>query len=329
MKSRKIIFKSAFVIGVGLFVFLIIKVGPMNILENISKLTWKSLGILFVLRLIYWVIRTYIWRRVCQCYGDSYSFSNFFAARMAGHAVSYLTPATYIGGAAFRTMSVSSLNKTKVLASVIVEKTVEIITALLLTVIGVLMAVFRISIPEGFKYISIIGILFAVLLILFVFLKQRKGLITWFVQSLQRVRIKLSFFEEKREKIRETDDYISGFYNKNKKEFLRIFIYYLFLHIYWVFEIYLTMFFLSGEKVDFISCFLIVTLGTVVFFIPNVPASLGTYEAAYVGLFVLMGFSADLGMSVTIFRRILALFWAGFGLCVIGTRRLRQYVSHS
>lgn len=193
MKSRKIIFKSAFVIGVGLFVFLIIKVGPMNILENISKLTWKSLGILFVLRLIYWVIRTYIWRRVCQCYGDSYSFSNFFAARMAGHAVSYLTPATYIGGAAFRTMSVSSLNKTKVLASVIVEKTVEIITALLLTVIGVLMAVFRISIPEGFKYISIIGILFAVLLILFVFLKQRKGLITWFVQSLQRVRIDLIY----------------------------------------------------------------------------------------------------------------------------------------
>ena len=329
MKKRKFIFKFAFVIGIGLFVFLIVKIGPMNILKNINKLTWTGLVMLFILRLIYWMIRTYIWRRVCQCYGESYSFSNLFAARMAGHAVSYLTPATYFGGEAFRTLAVSSLNKTKVLASVIVDKTVEIVTALLLTIIGVMVAVFRISIPDGFKYVSMVGILFAVLLVLFIFLKQKKGLLTWFVQCLQRIRIKLSFFEEKREKIRETDDYVSDFYCKNKREFLRIFIYYLFLHMYWVFEIYLTIFFLGGEKVDFISSFLIVTLGTVVFFVPNVPASLGTYEAAYVGLFVVMGFSADLGLSVTIFRRILALFWAGFGLLVIGTRKLRQEVTHS
>ncbi len=329
MKSRRIIFKFAFVIGACLFVFLIVKIGPMNILKNISKLTWTSLVILFILRLIYWGIRTYIWKRVCRCYGDSYSFSNLFSARMAGHAVSYLTPASYFGGEVFRIMSVSSLNKTKVLASVIVDKTIEIITALLLTIIGVLVAVFRISVPDGFKYISMTGILLAILLVLFIFLKQRKGLLTWFVQCLQRIRIKLSFFEEKREKIRETDDYVSDFYSQNKKEFLRIFIYYLLLHMYWVFEIYLTMIFLSGEKVDFLVSFLIVTLGTVVFFVPNVPASLGTYEATYVGLFVLMGFSADLGMSVTIFRRILALFWAGFGLCVIGTRRLRRDATHS
>mgnify|MGYP001035772246 CR=1 FL=1 len=329
MKNRKIVFKLTFVIGVCLFVFLIVKIGPMNILNNIQKLTWTSLVILFILRLIYWMIRTYIWRRVCRCYEESSSFSNLFAARMAGHAVSYLTPATYFGGEAFRTLSVSSLNKTKVLASVIVDKTIEIITALILTVIGVLVAVFRISVPLRFKYISSAAILFAILLILFIFLKQRKGLLTWFVQSLERIRIKLSFFERKKEKIKETDDYVSDFYRKNKRGFLTIFLFYLFLHMYWVFEIYLTIFFLSGEKVDFISSFLIVTLGTVVFFVPNVPASLGTYEAAYVGLFIVMGFSADLGLSVTIFRRILALFWAGFGLLVIGTRKLRQEVTHS
>ncbi len=324
MKNRKFIFRFTLIIGLFLFGFLIYRIGPENILENIYKLTWLNFIIIFSLRFLYWVIRTLIWSQVCHCYQESYSFSNLFFARMTGHAVSYLTPASYFGGEVFRTLTVSTLNKRKVLASVVVDKTIEITTMLGLAVIGVVGVIFQISVPVRFKYFSSAVILFCVVLVGVLFFKQRKGLLLWIVQSLQKIRIKFSFFEEKRDKIKETDDYISGFYKKNKRDFFKILILYLFLHFYWIFEIYLTTIFMSGGRVDFVKIFLIVTLGTLVFFIPNSPASLGTYEAAYVGLFVLMGFSADLGISVTLLRRVLALFWAGFGLLIIGTKRMKK-----
>lgn len=327
MKNRKLIFKFTLIFGAGLFVFLIIKIGPINILENFNKLTWEHLFILFFLRFIYWITRTFIWSQICQYYQESYSFFNLFSARMAGHAVSYLTPASYLGGEIFRTLSVSSLNKKKVLASVIVDKTIEILSALSLVVLSVWVAFFRISLPMRFKYFLGLGILFMVLLMGFLFLKQKKGLLTWVVRVLQKINLKFSFIEKRENKIKETDDYVSGFYRKNKMMFFKVFSFYLILHLYWVSEIYLTMIFISGEKVDFFKCFLIVTLGTIVFFLPNIPASLGTYEATYVGLFVLMGFSADLGISVTLIRRILALFWAGFGLLIIGTKKAPKEIT--
>jgi len=326
MKNRKFIFSITLIIGISLFGFLIFKIGPINILENIQKLAWINFLALFFLRFLYWIYRTFLWNQICCSYHESYSFLNLFSSRMAGHAVSYLTPASYLGGEVFRTLSVSSLNKRKVLASVIIDKTIEIITALTLALIGVLMVVFQISLPLKFKYYSVIGIFFIILVAGLLFYKQREGILTWGVYLLKRIKLKFSFIEKRRQKIREIDDYVLDFYRKNKMRFFKVFALYLILHLYWVFEIYLTMIFISGEGVDIFKCFLIVILGTFIFFLPNIPGSLGTYEATYIGLFVLMGFSAELGISVTIIRRVFALFWAGFGLLVIGSKKLRQEI---
>jgi uncharacterized protein (TIRG00374 family) len=321
MVKRDLVFKLTFIAGIFLFGYLIVRIGPSHIIENVKKLSALDLVILFFLRSVYWIIRTLIWKRVARYYGEAYSFSNLFSARIVGHAVSYLTPASYFGGEVFRAMAVSSRNNKKTLASVIVDKTIEIMAALIMTVIGVIVALSQVSFPAKIKYLSIALIVVFILLVFFVFIQQKKGFLSWIIQSLQKVRIKFSFIEGRMSKLRETDKYVSNYYKKNQRDFLRIFLLYFFLHFFWVFEIHLTIIFINGHDFSFLKSFLIVSLGTIVFFLPSIPASLGTYEAAYVGLFLLMGFSSDFGISVTLIRRILALFWAGYGLIIIGTKK--------
>jgi len=328
MANKNNLFKVTFFLGIFLFGFLIYKIGPSRIYENIKKLTWIDLTILFSLRCAYWILRTLIWKKVCFTFQESFSFSNLFSARMVGHTVSYLTPASYFGGEAFRAISVSSPNKKKVLASVIVDKTIEIIAAVAMTLTAVVILAFQISIPAEFKYLSMAGIIIVIIFIILVFSKQKKGFFIWIVQGFRKIRLKFSYIEKRKTKIQETDKYISDFYRKNKKEFYKITAYYFLLHMFWVCEIHLTMVFIGGQEASFIKSFLIVSLGTIVFFLPSVPASLGTYEAAYTGLFVLMGFSSDFGISVTLLRRVLALFWAGYGLFIIGTQKIKGKTRH-
>lgn len=105
----------------------------------------------------------------------------------------------------------------------IVDKTIEIATMLGLAGIGVIGVIFQISVPVRFKYYSNAAVLFCIVLAGVLFLKQRKGFLIWIVQSLQRIRIKFSFLEEKRDKIKETDDYVSGFSRKDKKGIVILF----------------------------------------------------------------------------------------------------------
>ena len=97
-------------------------------------------------------------------------------------------------------------------------------------------------------------------------------------------------------------------------------LFYTLIVLFWTAEIHLTLV-MMGADVNVIDSFLIVTLGTIAFFLPFFPASIGTYEAAYVAVFEILGMQASAGLALTLIRRVLALFWAGFGLVLIYVKK--------
>lgn len=320
----KRIIALVWVCGVILFVFLLTRVGLRRIWGIIQNVSAVNLLLLFALRLVYWVLRTAGWNMVVNAYGRPVGFLRLFQARIAGHAISYLTPSSHFGGEPIRALMLKTIDRKTALASVIVDKTIELLATLSFLIAGFVIGIARLSWPPGTIILSLSAIVIAASLIVAFYLRQKKGILTWIFDTLEKLRIRFSFIQKNREKIKETDRLIMSFYKDHRARFRQVFALYALLILFWTGEIHFTILFLNGQGVRFLDSFLIVTLGILAFLLPTVPAALGTYELTYLGLFLVFGLGADLAMAVTLLRRTLALFWAGIGLLAMLKRQLEK-----
>jgi uncharacterized protein (TIRG00374 family) len=311
--KKKIIRISSFV-GIVLFVLLIWKIGPDQIWDNIEKITWHNFVILLFLRLFYWMLRTYCWDVILKGYGHRATFPHLFMCRMGSHAVSHLTPSATVGGEAARIYMLNSSSKKISLASVIVDKTMELLSLIAFAIIGVGVAITRISMPVKYQVFLIAFVAVGSLLLFLILSKQKKGFIGWIVRLLGKLRIRIKALERNKKKIEETDKYISEFYRNQRKRFWQVFFLYSLLVLVWTMEIHLTLMFIGAADISIMDSFVIVTLGSISFSFPIVPASIGIYEATYVGIFALLRLGADMGLTLVLIRRVIALLWAGLGV---------------
>lgn len=314
---RKKVLQISFVAGVLLFFLFIYFIGPSQIWENIKKLSWQNFIILLFLRFVHSLLRTVCWKNVIQPHERKISFANLYRARLAGDAIGYLTPSAQLGGEPIRAMMVNKSNLEKSLASVIVDKTIELMTQILFTIIGVIIAITLISFPGKYEYLLIAFVLGAAFIAIFSFIKQKQGFFIWIIKILKKLKIRFKFIERRETRIKEIDDHISHFYKNHKKIFLIVFVLHSFIFLLWTTEIYLTLLFIGAEGVTLIKSYLIVSLGAFVVLMPTTPASLGTYEITYVTIFILLNLGADTGMTLIVIRRIILLIWAGFGLLLM------------
>jgi len=185
---------------------------------------------------------------------------------------------------------------------------------ILFTILGVMIAFLKTPLSETYKIPFIVLALAAFFFMLFILIKQKQGFLLWLLKLLKKLKLKFRFIEKNREKIMETDKYISDFYSKHSKVFPVVLILYAIMILFWTVEIHYTLKFIGVEGLTYLDSFLIVTLGSLAFILPLFPGSLGTYEATYVAIFTLFGLGADAGISLTLIRRIIAVFWAGVGL---------------
>jgi len=325
-RIRTLAFRLVGYAGVGLFIFLIVKTGPKEILRALGSLSLVEIAALMGLRLLYWTIRALNWRALLVSSGERVPFREILGARIAGYAVSYLTPAGNIGGETVRIFCLDSVDRNKALATVVVDKTIEFLAGLSTVALSVVFLITEFALPRRQKIELFAVIAALVLLLFFLILKQRQGLFTWALDTLKKIKIRIPFFESRRDKILETDAHIADFYGRNTGLFLALFGSYFVQAWLWAAEIYLTFVFLGGTHPTYFKCFLIVTLGSFYSFLP-VPGSVGVYELTYVSLFALLRIEMSAGMAVILIRRFVGMAWAGLGLIPLLRMRSRRAVS--
>jgi uncharacterized protein (TIRG00374 family) len=325
-RVRTLVFRLIGYLGVGLFVFLIVKTGPKAILRALGQLSLLEIAALMGLRFLYWLIRAINWRALLVSSGERVPFGEILGARIAGYAVSYLTPAGNIGGETVRIFCLDSVGRNKALATVVVDKTIEFLAGLSTMALAVVFLITEFALPRRQKIELFAAIAALMLVLIFLVLKQKQGLFTWALDTLRRIKIRIPFFENRRDKILETDAHISDFYGRNKGLFLVLFGSYFAQAWLWATEIYLTFLFLGGQRPTFFKCFLIVTLGSFYSFLP-VPGSVGVYELTYVSLFALLKIEMSSGMAVILIRRFVGLIWAGIGLIPLVRKKAAMSVS--
>jgi uncharacterized protein (TIRG00374 family) len=319
-KVRTLIVRLLGYAGFALFIYLIVKTGPKEILKALGRLSLLEIAALMGLRFVYWLIRALNWRALLVASGERVPFREILGARIAGYAVSYLTPAGNIGGETVRIFVLDRVGRNKALATVVVDKTIEFLAGLSTIALAVVFLITEFALPRRQKIELFAAIATLLLVLVFLVLKQKQGLFTWALDTLRKIKIRIPFFESRRDKILETDAHISDFYGKNRRLFLLLFASYFAQAWLWAAEIYLTFLFLGGTTTTYLKCFLIVTLGSFYTFLP-VPGSMGVYELTYVSLFALLRIDMHAGMAVILIRRVVGLVWAGIGLIPLVRKR--------
>lgn len=324
MKVKGHLSKLATILGIIVFAFIIYKIGPKQIWENIQQVSLKNFLILIIVRIVYWLLRTYCWKVVLDEYEGKSAFYPLFVARMVGHAVSQLSPTAQVGSEATRIFMVKDKNRRISVASVIIDKTIESITVVFFTIIGVATVLMRIKLSTNIKVVMIGGVTLATIFVALLFFKQKEGILTWIADALAKIKIRPKILVKNRDKFKEVDEHISEFYQHHRMAFLNVSLLYSLLIAVWVIEIYLTVVFLGVTDISLIDCFLVTTLGNLAFLFPFIPGSLGVYEATYIVLFALIGRSSHVAFTLVLIRRLIATLLASLGILGVFEKRKEQ-----
>jgi len=313
--GKKWIRYLALLAGLGVLAAIVGSIGPEKIWDHLKKITLLQLAILLGLRILYWILRTFCWGVVVRTYDREVSFWSLFRVRMIGHSISQLTPTAQLGSEASRAWLAGCRDRSISVASVIVDKTIEYLTVVAFTLLGIILLFLRTSLTPRLKVAMISILLVALLFVYFFYRQQKKGLIGWLAGFLHRLGIRPGILEKNRHKFQDIDGYIADFYLQSHRAFFITLFLYAALIMLWATEIHLGLCYLGVAKLSFMDSFLLTILGNLAMAIPFIPGSLGIYELTYMALYgKILGGNAQVALVLVFIRRILALILAGLGL---------------
>ena len=282
-------------IGVSILATVLYFVGWRNMFAEMHAL--GALGILSVLgnvlmSMTFWVL---CWWVILRSYGIRLPLRSIIGARLAGYAVSYLTPTLYFGGEPVRALLVvgkSDAPATRIFATIVVERFLGGLSMIVFILMGSFYALSSPQIPWSERRLlaSVIGfVTFWILLGLVNF----AGNFKWVSRIIRLIGKLFSRWETKLEraanKVSETEDEIHNAFTKHWRGTLVAFL----LQTVATFFVYMRpqffLLFSTGLHLTFPQLSLIFTFTIMLsFFLWITPGGLGTAEAALVGVFALV-----------------------------------------
>jgi uncharacterized protein (TIRG00374 family) len=318
---RRTVVRLSLLLGIALFALAVWRSGPRTMLEALGRLSFLQWAVLAGLRLIYWLMRTFNWKQVFDRYEARQPFLRLFEARIADNAVGFITPSAMLGGLPVRALLLPGLDRRRVFASAVLDKTIEIFTMAAASVLAMLAAMAVLPMSGAARLVFGLFIVLASALCLGLLAGQRRGFFLGLLDRLARLGIRPRWVEKSRPALRDVDEAIAGFHRDHRAAIPAVAALYTLSYLVWAFEIDVTLRFLGAPGLTLVKSLLVVSLGSVAMLLPTVPASLGVYEVTNVGVFAILGWTAGLAIALSVIRRLLALGWTAAGLAVLGFRR--------
>ena len=312
-KKLKIVF---LIVGCAIFFILIYKVGPSTIYHQLIILKWRVLLLLLPFSLVF-ILDTLGWKYAFT--NSKISFKDLFLIRIAGESLNWIIPSANFAGEPMKAYFLKKHNVPMVdgMASVVISKTILIISQIVFVMIGVAFLLFKLNVSGSRLTSSIAIVLLGIPIIIFIVFAQRQGLFAFLLKLLRRFRIKIRYIEEREEKLLELDKSIYQFYRHNKKKAFYSFAYCFLGYIAGLIEAFLILYFLN-IPVDTVSIYIIESLATVAKGVTSfIPGSVGGQEGGIVAIFVSMKLGAGIALTFGILRRFRELVWTGAGLFVL------------
>lgn len=296
----KLFVAASVVLGLGLFTVLIGYYGFDAVGEAFLSAGWGMVALAAYQGLSIGC-SALAWRVVARSAWDG-SFGLYFWARWVRESINSLMPVAQVGGdiVGARLLAINGASAAVGGASIVVDKTVEVLTQFLFSMVGVGL-ILVVSADKSLGWSVAIGLLiFGPLLVGFV-VAQRMGMF----RLLERFLLRL---EERTDWLRLGD--VSGLHDtilrlyRDRGGVWRSTVYHLITWALGVGELWLAVHFM-GYEVTLIAAIIIESLSQAVrsagFFIP---ASLGVQEGGYLLFGTMMGLSPEVALALSLVRRV-------------------------
>jgi uncharacterized membrane protein YbhN (UPF0104 family) len=290
--SKVLLFVVSFLAGAVVFGFLVYREGWETIVQNIFGFgVWPFVGFV-VLSLLNFVLYSWRWQLIVNSHlpkKQRLPLRRIYFHRMAGYAVSYLTPAAQVGGEPVRIgMLVSDgVAGKKATSSVILDITVELIAYVTFIAVGVVLAVAteigqnNILLWIGLALVLALAFLFGLLFSLV----RGNG---YFSRMIRASRLhKMKRFRGLETWVEETETLMGSFLKGKNSLLVTIGLLSIAVISFRVVEVFYITWFL-GVSVTFAQAFLIATLPGIALVLP-VPAGVGIFEGGFAAVFAVLG----------------------------------------
>lgn len=317
--KKNVVVLFGVLIGAFALWYILKEITIKKVLETFNHASLELIFLFIVVQFLLFLSVTYRWKLILESQGHvSTSIWRLLAYKVVGYGVSFLTPSAKVGGEPIRAGLVckkEGIEFHKALSSVVIDKTLEISTNGLFTVIGfvVLLMTFVVSIGIQSMIISIS----AVLLFLIVAFNYRmfKGKL-FFVKIFEIFRFhKSKRFENFMKKVYEFEELVVVFYRTNDR--------YFWLSIWWSVFSWFLMFLeyklaglMIGLDLTLFQLFMIICVVGAAFVVP-IPMGLGALEAGQLGLFNLLRIGSAHGVALAFVVRIKDIFISAVGLILL------------
>src|SRR3989344_1955114 len=295
-------------IGIGILVYLIYRIGVQNIINVFKNVRYGYLSLVIILALIISILQTYKWSLILRKQGINLGLYFLFNVQLISALYGAITPgrvgslikANYIKNKTGKTLGESS-------SSVVLERLIDFFVLALFAMFGAFLLINYFS-NLFWELLVLVFILF--LVVIFIFFKR------------ERTRFFLKFFHNHLipKKYKEkASNLFHSFYDGlvHPKYLIKPFLISLLIWFLLFSQAYFSALALSVNNVPFYYFFGLFPLGSIVGLIPVTIAGMGTKEASLIGLFAIVGYGmADKIMAITLlwsfsglYLNILALYY--------------------
>ena len=302
----------SFLFGAILFSWVIKTVGWHEIKNSFLGFGgWQGMVIL-LLTILMALVGTWKWQEILRGMEVKISFRKLWRAYLAGFAIRYLAPVVIVGSEIFQAHALKETDSvpwSKSMASVIVDRILELTAGLVVIFFGVFFFLFKIGLPPIKAGLIFGGIIFILtFLIVYFYFKSFKR------ESMAKA-IGRIFNSKLDSQPLEIEKEIFSFLKPKKKTMWKgFFLAFLRAGVMW-FRTWLLVLFL-GKSLGAVPALSILGFYCLVSMIP-IPADLGSHEAIQAFAFNSLGFSASAGTAFALIIRGAELILAMFGIMVL------------
>ena len=312
----------AFLLGLGLLVYVINRVGVQPIFDALLRI---GFGFFVILALsgVRHVLRTMAMRAAVPPEHRRFNFMQAFAARLGGEAISFLT---FTGPLLGEATKVALLRKrvplTYGVPALVVDNLLYNLSVVFFVLTGACVMLFSYRLPGpvywvllGIAVIAGLGIIAAALAA-----KRRVMLLSWTIDRLAELRLSPKVILKRRHHISHLEAKVYDFYKHHPAAFFGMIACNLVAHLSSVFEVYLALRML-GFRANFAQSYIIESLTKVInFAFGFVPGTIGVYEGGTEVILRTLGFPVAAGVALALVRKAAIVCWTSVGLLVLTWR---------
>jgi putative ABC transport system permease protein len=312
----------AFLLGLGLLVFVINRVGVQPIFDALLRIGFGFFVILGLSGLRHG-LRTVAMRAAVPKEHRQVNYLQAFAARLGGEAISFLT---FTGPLLGEATKVALLRKriplTYGVPALVVDNLLYNLSVVFFILSGACVMLFSYSLPPlvywvllAIAIVAALGIVAAALAA-----KRRVMLLTWIIDLFAELRLSPKVVLKRRHHISHLEAKVYDFYKHHPAAFFGMIVCDLLAHLSSVLEVYLALRML-GFQTLLSQAYIIESLTKVINFVfAFVPGTIGVYEGGTEVILRTLGFPVAAGVALALVRKAAIVCWTTVGLLVLTWR---------